>query len=225
MKAKKGMCLVILILLSLSAYAAINTITQFSSTLLDFTTYQDSTNITIEGDALVLNASFKITGMLGDWVIVYFYNGTSPVDADYVNDDKWLISDISSGLYLVNPQDGSIYDSYAGFNMYDAEWISDSKWFYVDYNNNKVVLFNASSDSEISNYGGLTNPEAAQYINDTKWLIADTGNNKVSLVDDGLRIRNYSNALNQPSDVYYINDEEWLIVSKDGLAGKIVHAN
>ncbi len=183
-------------------------------------------NVSLWDNSHAVNVRINLLGLLSDWITAQFYNTTitSPVNAQYITSSKWLISDTSWGIYLVNPQ-GGVYDSYSGTNMFDAEWITDDKWFYVDQNNGKVVLFDATTDTELDSYIGLTNPEAADYVSDTKWLIADTGADIVRLIENGIETRTYSNSIQQPVGASYIDDEEWLIVTKAAPLGKIIHAN
>lgn len=222
-----GLLIVLFSTIALSL-TVINTFTTGINNVLVFDANSER-NVSVEmwGDSYVRNVSFGLTGMLSDWEIKYFYNntGTSPVDAQYVNSNKWIVSDISSGIFLIDPTNGNIYDSYSKSNLYDAEWITDTKWFYVDYDADKVVLFDASTNTEISSFGGLNNPEAADYINDTKWLVADTGNNRIRLISNNVEIKNYTNSISKPVDVLYINDEEWVLTSVSGMAGKVVHVN
>ncbi|MBW3014834.1 hypothetical protein KY330_00265 [Candidatus Woesearchaeota archaeon] len=233
---KKGVSILVM-LLFLGLAGAVQYLddvnTEISNKTLDFSISRTlDTNINLPGNAFVLDAMIEFYGDLSEWEVLYFYNTsiTSPVDANYIANNKWLISDTDTGIHLINPQDGSTYDSFNTANdIYDATYITDSKWLYVDYTNKKIVLFNSSSDTEISSYAGLNNPEGAFYVSDNKWLIADTGADIVRLIDGGIETKNFSTNIKQPNDVYYLSDEEWLLTSKDGspfwLSGKVVHIN
>ncbi len=221
---------ILLVCFSLMVNGTVNYQNQFvNDSLLTF--FQDSNRfayVNLSGNAYVINSNLTLTGVLSDWETVYsFTNLNTPKDAEFINNNKWLITDTNyNRIILVNPSNNNITFNY---NLQidapqDADYISSSNSLLIT-NTGKdtiILLDNISGNPYIkSSYTyNITDPEFydADYITEDIWLVTDGASKKILLVNvlnDSI-ISSYTSS-NSVYDAELISDDRWVIARRDGV--------